>query len=88
MDNFLLILQRKFDTFLVEIAELSNARVSENRLNTFLVNFEVFRENNLKMKENFTKKIKIIDKRNHHGKFNLTSLVVWEPVLTEFNRKK
>ena len=65
MDDFVHVLQKNFDTFLMEIDELSYARENEERLNTFLQNLEVFRNNNIQMKEEFRRRIKIQNQKNN-----------------------
>ena len=65
MDNFLFILQKQFDTYLMEIAELSNTKNNENRINSFLLNLEIFRGRNVEIKDSMIKKIKIIDRNSH-----------------------
>jgi hypothetical protein len=59
IDNFLYYLNKKFDTFLIEIAENANNRINENRLNTFLINFELLREKCLQIKQEERKKLKL-----------------------------
>ena len=67
MDHFLFYLQKKFDTFLMEISELSNTRINENRLNTFLINFELLREKSLEIKQTVRKQLRLND-INHYCK--------------------
>ena len=86
MENFLVILQKQFDTFLLEIAELSNTKNNENRLNSFLLNLEIFREKNVEHKQENRKKIKIIDPIGRSKTFLI--LAKWEPFLKEFSRNK
>jgi hypothetical protein len=59
IDNFLYYLNKKFDTFLIEIAENANNHINENRLNTFLINFELLREKSLQIKQLERKKLKL-----------------------------
>ena len=86
MENFLVILQTQFDTFWLEIAELSNTKNNENRLNSFLLNLEIFREKNVEHKQENRKKIKIIDPIGRSKTFLI--LAKWEPFLKEFSRNK
>ena len=82
IDSFMYFLQKKFDTFLIEIAEQSNSRINENRLNTFLLNFELLREKSLAIKQEERKKLKLNALPNKCKE--LIILVIWHPVLTEF----